>query len=306
MNEGRKLLLIFIALFLCVFLPTYASVPFEQQETMLVIRDVFLQTSVAFLWLSPLIHVATIMLIVAIFRYGRRAGRIADAYFGNLFLFLAFSNHIAITENYGLVVITGNVVQIVFVGLFWLWDVSRQQNVFVFQSLPVWRYWVIIPAALAFWSPINADLSPNFSPLLLLTSSFGVMFCSTTPVVIALLTLIYPNVNKYVLAVTSFVGFLIGIFNAISLFIMPGYSVWNFVLHLPLILISLYGLLIAKISRTIVYRKRKTMRLILSTFQSNHYLSNNTALRLLPILCSHPSARAQMGDKVERYKFGAR
>ena len=247
MNEGRKLLLIFIALFLCVFLPTYASVPFEQQETMLVIRDVFLQTSVAFLWLSPLIHVATIMLIVAIFRYGRRAGRIADAYFGILFLFLAFSNHIVITENYGLVAITGNVVQIVFVGLFWLWDVSRQQNVFVFQSLPVWRYWVIIPAALAFWSPINADLSPNFSPLLLLTSSFGVMFCSTTPVVIALLTLIYPNVNKYVLAVTSFVGFLIGIFNAISLFIMPGYSVWNFVLHLPLILISLYGLLIAKI-----------------------------------------------------------
>jgi len=247
MNEGRKLLLIFIALFLCVFLPTYASVPFEQQKMMLVIRDVFLQTSVTFLWLSPLIHVATIMLIVAIFRYRQKTGRVADAYFGILFLFIAFSNHIAITENYGLVVITGNVVQIFVVGLFWLWDVLRPRNIFVFQRLPVWRYWVIILATLAFWSPINPDLSPNFSPLLLLTSSFGVMFCPTTPVVIALLTLIYPNVNKYVLGVTSFVGFLIGVFNAISLFIMPGYSVWNFVLHLPLILISLYGLLIAKI-----------------------------------------------------------
>jgi hypothetical protein len=162
-------------------------------------------------------------------------------------MFLALSNHVAVTENYGLVVITGNVAQLGVVALLWLWDAWKPRNEFVFQRLSLWRYWVIPFAILAFWSPINADLSPNFSPLLLLTSSFGVMFCPTTPVVIALLTLIYPKVNKYVLGVTSFVGFLIGIFNALSFIIMPGYSVWNFVLHLPLIFISLYGLLITKI-----------------------------------------------------------
>ena len=247
MSEGRKFLLIFVALFLCVFLPTYASVPFEQQDMMLVIRDVFIQTSVAYLWLSPIIHLVTIILIIAIFRYGNKTSRIADAFFGVLFMFLALSNHVAVTENYGLVVITGNVAQIGVVALLWLWDAWKPRNEFVFQRLSLWRYWVIPFAILAFWSPINADLSPNFSPLLLLTSSFGVMFCPTTPVVIALLTLIYPKVNKYVLGVTSFVGFLIGIFNVLSLIIMPGYSVWNFVLHLPLIFISLYGLLITKI-----------------------------------------------------------
>lgn len=83
---------------------------------MFIIRDVFLQTSIAYLWLSPAIHLATIMLIIAVFRYGRKTSRMADAFFGVLFLFTAFSNHIAITENYGLVVITGNVVQIVVVG----------------------------------------------------------------------------------------------------------------------------------------------------------------------------------------------
>jgi hypothetical protein len=62
MSEGRKFLLIFVALFLCVFLPTYASVPFEQQDMMLVIRDVFIQTSVAYLWLSPIIHLVTIII----------------------------------------------------------------------------------------------------------------------------------------------------------------------------------------------------------------------------------------------------
>jgi putative copper export protein len=104
MSEGRKFLLIFVALFLCVFLPTYASVPFEQQDMMLVIRDVFIQTSVAYLWLSPIIHLVTIILIIAIFRYGNKTSRIADAFFGVLFMFLALSNHVAVTENYGLVV----------------------------------------------------------------------------------------------------------------------------------------------------------------------------------------------------------
>ena len=247
MKGSRKLFLISLVLFLCILLPTYSSVPFEQQEMMLVIRDVFIQTSVAYLWLSPVIHIATIILLVALFLWGQKIGRIADAFFGILFLFIAFSNHVAVTGNYGLVVITGNVVQIVVVSLFWLWDVFESRNKYVFRSLPAWRYWVVPLAILAFWSPINPELSPDFNPLLLLTSSFGVMFCPTTPVVVALLTLIYPTVNKYVLWVTSFVGFLIGMFNAISLFIMPGYSQWNFILHTPLISISLYGLLITRI-----------------------------------------------------------
>jgi len=46
------------------------------------------------------------------------------------------------------------------------------------------------------------------------------------------------------LRVTSFVGLLIGLFNALSLFVMPGYTAWNLILHTPLIFISAYGLLI--------------------------------------------------------------
>ena len=97
---------------------------------------------------------------------------------------------------------------------------------------------------LAFWSPINAGLSPDFNPLLLLTSSFGVMFCPTTPLIIAILTLIYPKVNMYVFRTTSFVGLVIGLLNAMSFLLMPGYTLWNLVLHTPLIFISAYGLLI--------------------------------------------------------------
>jgi len=168
MKESRKLILVFIALFLCMFLPTYTSVPFRQEDVMLVYRDVFMQTSVAYLWLSPVLHVATVILIIALYRYGSKLGRVADAYFGLLFVFHAFANHITVTEDYGLAVMTGNIVQITIVGLFWIWDIFNTRNTYIFPKIPLWRYWVVPFAALAFWSPMNPDLSPNFDPLLLL------------------------------------------------------------------------------------------------------------------------------------------
>ncbi|MCJ7718613.1 hypothetical protein MUO69_01640, partial [Candidatus Bathyarchaeota archaeon] len=70
------------------------------------------------------------------------------------------------------------------------------------------------------------------------------MYCPTTPLIIAILTLIYPKVNMLVLRTTSLVGLVIGLFNAMSFFIMPGYTLWNLILHTPLIFISAYGLLI--------------------------------------------------------------
>jgi len=244
MKESRKTLLVLIVLLICTFLPTLAAVPFAQQDSTLVIRDVFIQTSVAYLWLSPAVHVVTVLLLVALYLYGSKVGRVVDAFFGILFLFFAFGNHIAVTENYGLAVLTGNLVPILIVGLFWMREVYKPLNNYVFQRLSAWRYWMLPLVFLAFWSPINAELNPDFNPLLLLTSSFGVMYCPTTPLIVAVLTLIYPRVNTFLLRITSFVGLLIGLFNAMSFFIMPGYTLWNLILHTPLILISAYGLLI--------------------------------------------------------------
>jgi hypothetical protein len=247
MKESTKTLLILAMLFICFFLPPITEFPVAQQETTLVMRDVFIQTSAAYLWLSPAIHIATVLLLVAAYLYGTKVGRIIDAYFGFLLLFIAFSNHIATTENYGFVIITGNLVPIFIVGLFWMFEVFKPENEYVFRRLPAWRYWVVPLVVLAFWSPISPDLNPDLNPFLLLNSSFGVMYCPTTPFIVALLTLIYPRVNTLLLRVTSFVGLFIGIFNISSYFLMPGYTLWNLILHIPLITICAYGLLIASI-----------------------------------------------------------
>ena len=244
MKESRKTLILLMALLFLNFLPTLSTVPFPPQDSPLVIFEVLTQTSVSNPWLTSIIHIATVALLIALYYYGPRVGRGASAFFGILFIFIAFSNHIAVTKNYGLVVVTGNLVSILVVGLFWLWEAYRPRNMYVFQKLAAWRYWVLPFVLLAFWFPMSAEAGPDFSPSLLLTSSFGVMFCPTAPVVIALLTWIYPNVNKAVLRVTSFVGLIIGFFNVLSFFVMPGYSLWLLILHTPLIFISLYGLML--------------------------------------------------------------
>ena len=89
MNESRKTLLILVVLLVCTFLPTIATLPFAQQDNALVIREVFEQTSVAYLWLSPIIHVIIVVLLVGLYRYGSSVGRVANALFGILFLFFA-------------------------------------------------------------------------------------------------------------------------------------------------------------------------------------------------------------------------
>lgn len=239
--KDKKILGIYIVLLLCIFLPPITSKPFVQQDTSLVIREVITQTT--YLWFSPIIHVATIMLLLVFYLYGRKTGRIADAFFAVLFLFFALGQNIAVTENHGFAVVTGNLVMILVVGLFWVWEAYKPQNEYVFHQLSLWRYWIIPFCLLAFWFPLNADGSPNFSPLLLLTSDFGVMFCPTAPVVIAILTLIYPRVNRRLLNITSFVSLLVGLFNAMAPFVMPGYTFYMFILHIPLIAIPLYGLL---------------------------------------------------------------
>jgi hypothetical protein len=112
MKESGKTLLVLVMLLVCVFLPSFAAVPFSPQDSSLVIKDVLIQTSAAYLWLSSIIHVITILLLIALYLYGSKIGRVADVFFGILFLFFAFSNHIAVTEHYGLAVITGNLVPI--------------------------------------------------------------------------------------------------------------------------------------------------------------------------------------------------
>jgi hypothetical protein len=73
----------------------------------------------------------------------------------------------------------------------------------------------------------------------------GLTYCMITPVVLSILIIYYPNINMATLRITSFVGFYFGVVNMITWFILNTDFWWMGVLHLPLFLISSFGLLLS-------------------------------------------------------------
>jgi hypothetical protein len=248
MESKWKTLVFYLVLILCSFLPLITTVPYSPWERGLVMYELFMTTSLSYpLWLRGFLHIFTLLLVLLLMLYGHRLGRYVSAYFAFLFLFYTVSQNIAVLPSYGFTILMGNLVFLAVLGVFWFWEVYRPQNEYVFRRLPWWRYWPLPFLVLAFWFPYGAGLLPDFNPLLLLFSDFGVTFCATAPLVIALLTWIYPRVNKQLYTLTCFVGALIGIFNLLAPLTMPGYTLWMLFLHTPLILISFYGLLLPRI-----------------------------------------------------------
>lgn len=87
----------------------------------------------------------------------------------------------------------------------------------------------------------------KISPVRLLTNEAGLTFCMMTPVVLAVLTLFHPTINPAVLRVSSFAGVLLGTANMIVWFAVESWGWWMGVLHIPLVVLSIYAFVIAHV-----------------------------------------------------------
>jgi len=195
--------------------------------------------------LYPTFKVIPIVLIILIVILRNRVARLFAIYVGISYVLFAFGQSIAVTEKYGVSICTINIIMFPIVAAFWIWEAVVLQNDFTLKKLPVWRYWVVPLAILAFWAPSGRG-RPDFNPVYLLTNGTGLAFCMMTPVYVGLLTLYWPRVNMPTLRVTSLVGLIIGLYNMYANFgLDPGRRWWNGVLHIPLLVISLYGLILS-------------------------------------------------------------
>lgn len=102
-------------------------------------------------------------------------------------------------------------------------------------------------AALAFLYPVDpVSLRPNFRLVSLSTNAAGVTFCMMTPMYLTVLLLTYPEVNLVILRVTGLVGTIIGLYNLpLNFFFDFPRFWWNGILHIPLLLISLYAFVLS-------------------------------------------------------------
>jgi hypothetical protein len=197
--------------------------------------------------LYPFFKIIPILLITSIIIFRNKVARLFNIYVAISYVLFALGQNIALTKKYGLAICTINLIMFFAVAALWFWEASAQKNDFTPKKQPIWKYWVVPLALLVFWYPLNPQTGrPDFNPVYLFTNGAGLAFCMITPVYVGLLSLFYPNVNIATLRVTSLVGLIIGIYNMITNFLMkPSTNWWNGVLHIPLLVISLYGLIIS-------------------------------------------------------------
>ncbi|MDH7489968.1 MAG: hypothetical protein QHH80_10730 [Anaerolineae bacterium] len=243
--------LVYLLLIVIAFLPLYTETPYDPRETQRVITEILQRATVPYAAWGWIFHVLTLAAIALAAWNPQIGSRTLAAYFGLNHLVIAAVQTRANTPTYGYAVHTGALVANVTLGLLWLWVAWKARWYVCFRDAPRWR-WVLLPLALlTFWSPLRTDgahATPNFNPLLLLTSpDYGLAYCFMTPVLLFLLILAYPRVDRFAMRVTAFNGLLYGLFN-LNYWSNPD-LVWIGVMHIPLLALSVVALVLAHFGR---------------------------------------------------------
>lgn len=242
----------YLLVLILFFLPSYTVLPLDSAKTPELIIEV-LSKPIAYNIpsLFPFFKIITLALVFwLIFQPKELISRIFYVWAGINLLIVAVFQNISLTPTYGFAILVGNVIVMGLVGLLWISAAFKPvgNDLNFSKKLPWWRYWVILPALVAFWYPVSTTSGmpvPNFAPLGFIANEAGLTFCMMMPFYLAALTIAYPNVDLIVLRVSGFIGFVTGLLNVAIFFLIPEYGSWMGVLHLPLLLISIYAFVLS-------------------------------------------------------------
>ena len=242
---------LYIAFFIISMLPLSTEKPYAPQETQDVIIKLLMVVTTPFKAYAPIFHVLTLLMVALIAWQPAKMGRVLAGYMGVNYLIIALVQTMGTTAQYGFVLHTGGMVLYGVLGLVWLVVAFRNELQISFRSIS-WQHLLLLPLVLlAFWAPYVASgngVRPDFNPLLLLVSpDYGLTFCFTTPIFLFLLILSYPHVNLLAYRLTAFNSLIYGVFN-LSHWFNPELR-WMGVLHLPLLILSLYALILPQIHK---------------------------------------------------------
>lgn len=237
----------YILVLMLVLIPPFASKGYSLHEILKVKADILLHPiSPAFTVYYPIFNLIAMLFIASAFFVGRKVSAPFNLYAGASYLLFAVIQNVSISSEYGFGISVMNVALVVLVSASWFWDVVGRRNDFSPRRQPGWKYCILGLAFIAFWLPINPiNKGPHFDPALILTSGSSLTFCAMTTVFLAILIYYFPNVNLTTLRVTSFVGLLIGLGNLWLEFLYLPALWWVGVLHLPLVVIAIVGLILS-------------------------------------------------------------
>jgi hypothetical protein len=226
------------------YIPPFSSRNFELVRFMNILRttlgnSIYYSCKPAF----PVFQTIAIVMLILLACFPTKMSKTFTVYASLCYLLFNIQN-IAITEKYGISVVTMNVILFSLVAAAWAWEAVIAKNDVSRIHQPFWKFIILAVALFAFWSPISPNTGKaDFNALYFLTSGSALTFCMMTPVFLAVLIFFYPNVNQVTLRVTGLVGTAIGLVNVIPKLILHQYSTWwDGFLHLPLLLLSILGM----------------------------------------------------------------
>jgi hypothetical protein len=196
--------------------------------------------------LFPIFQIIPLLLLMAVFFFRNRVSRIFSLYVAFTYFLVAFLQNISISGKYGLAICVGNVLTFLLLASIWFGECISPKNELVVHRLPLWKYWPIVLALLAFWEPINPQtLLPDFNPMYMLTSGAGLSFCMITPLYLAILITFFGQKNQGMWMATSLIGIIMSLGNMVLEFVIyPSYW-WIGVLHFPLFILSMVGFILS-------------------------------------------------------------
>lgn len=150
----------------------------------------------------------------------------------------AFIQNIAITEKYGLSIVTVNVVMFLFVAYVWGLEIIESKNDYSFSYFK-WKYsWMILLSLFAYVCPFSSHGLVDLNPWNFFDKNSATSFCLITPMFLTIMTSNFPRINIVTYRITAIIGGIISLYNMLSFF--NPYTIFLGILHIPLLSISLY------------------------------------------------------------------
>lgn len=197
---------------------------------------------------SPLMNLTAISAVILVFLLKNKFRRMFSIYISIMMIFYGITQNTSYTEQNGLGIITCSYIVMPILSGIWIWEAFVHKNNFMkFQKLNIWLIISFCAALFAFWNPINPKtLMPDFNPAFFLTNGGNSMFCTMTPMFIAIMFFIYPNINTAALRVTGITGASIGFIQLMMhLVIMAKTNWWIGIIHIPVFSLSLAAIILS-------------------------------------------------------------
>jgi len=234
----------FVILFVlqCVLVP-FASLNFDFENT----SDIIFTTLGNAVQLKMgdyniYFQILSLAMLIALIVFKDKLKRAFTIYVAVSYIVFAFIQNIAFTEKYGLSVVTVNVVMFLFVGYVWIREAFEGKNSYSFANCK-WKYsWMVVLSLFAYLCPL-ASPGFDFNPMLFFHKNSATAFCLMTPLFLTIMTLNIPRINIVTYRITAIIGVIIGLYNMLSFFNPNTINVG--ILHIPLLLISLYSCILS-------------------------------------------------------------